>query len=466
MKRVQNGILALMGFALMALIGVAFDATMAVTGLVLATGAVATTRDLKTILGELKQIQTEYKGKAMPQDVGERFEALADEAKQIQDEGDRERQLKGIEIFMHEVPDPALPAGEQKGAASRDAEIVGYLPLGKAFVESEAFKQFQAAGMPLGGSLPFAVKSLASPGDYFLPITRKQLEGKAVPTVGADVIAPQRLTEVIRTTEMDRLTIRDLLNDSRTGSPSVEYVTMTPPANPAAAPTAESAVKPESTLTLGTATAPVRTIAVHMPVTEQQLQDVPQVEDTINTQLMYELALVEERQIVWGDGTGQNLLGIFSTPNVIAGRAVGGDTLLDRVRRARTDVAVAGNTPNGIAVHPYDWETIQLLKGTDNRYVWVVVSDAGGDRVWGLRVVESIAMQELGAYTTPARRILVGDYTRGATLWDREQAGIAIGYVNDQFIRNQRTIRAEERLAFGVQRPRAFRWIEAQARVV
>lgn len=467
---------ALLGLALMALIGLAFDATMTLTGLALATGAVATTRDLKTILGELKQIQKDHAGRAMPQDVGEKFEALAAEAKQIQDEQDREHQLKGFELFLREVPDPALPdGGEQKGAVSRDAEIVGYLPLGKAFTQSEEFKQFVAQGFPQGGSLPFAVKGLHG-SDRFLALTRPQLkalqdrfEGKAVATIGADVIAPQRIAEVVRGTEMEQLTMRDLLNVSQTNSSSVEYMTQTPAAAPAAAPVAENALKPETTMTLGTATAPVRTLAVHMPVTEQQLQDIPQIEGLIDNELRYELAFVEDTQVTWGDGTGQNLLGIFNTSGVVAGRTVAGDTLIDKIRRAITDVRVARNMPNGIAVHPYDWEVIQLSKGTDNKYIWVVVTDpaTGQNRIWGLTVVESLGMEKptlaVGTNTIYERRILVGDFVRGATLWDRQAASVAVGFVNDQFIRNQRTLRAEERLAFGVKRPKAFRYVVAQA---
>jgi hypothetical protein len=58
---------------------------------------------------------------------------------------------------------------------------------------------------------------------------------------------------------------------------------------------------------------------------------------------------------------------------------------------------------------------------------------------------------------------LVGDYQRGATLWDRERSSISVGFINDQFIRNQRTILAEARAAFGVRRPGAFRKHETQA---
>jgi HK97 family phage major capsid protein len=80
-------------------------------------------------------------------------------------------------------------------------------------------------------------------------------------------------------------------------------------------------------------------------------------------------------------------------------------------------------------------------------------------------VVETIAAREPGSYTTNERRLIVGDFRRGAKLWDRQQKAVQIGWINDQFTRNQRTIRVEERVAFGVRRPAAFRYRITQARV-
>lgn len=463
---------------LVVMLGLALHFTGADPGYALAfptlTGKPA---QLQTLLTELKAAQEKYAGKEIPQAEGEALEAKAKEAEALQAEIDKElkntQRIEGIERTLAraaEIPEPVLPKGSK---GTDEQEVVGYLSLGSAFVRSPEFKQFLEAGMPReAGSAPVRVKSIAGGREQFIPLDRKALaalrESKAVATIGADVIQPDRIADVVRDTEMELLTIRSLLNVQPTDSNSIEYVTFTPAAAPAAAPVAESAVKPETTMTLGTATAPVRTLAVHMPVTEQQLQDLPQVQGIIDTELRYEIAFVEDEQVTWGDGVGQNLLGIFNTPGVIAGRTVGGDTLLDKIRRAITDVRVARNAPNGLAVHPYDMEALQLLKGTDNTYVWVIVTDAatGQMRVWGLQAVESLGMEKPEVATTPERRVLVGDFIRGATLWDRMQAAVAVGYVNDQFIRNQRTIRAEERVAFGVKRPKAFRYIVAQATVV
>jgi hypothetical protein len=44
----------------------------------------------------------------------------------------------------------------------------------------------------------------------------------------------------------------------------------------------------------------------------------------------------------------------------------------------------------------------------------------------------------------------------GATLFDREEAAVRVGLIDDQFVRNMQTILAELRVAFAVWRPNAF----------
>ena len=160
--------------------------------------------------------------------------------------------------------------------------------------------------------------------------------------------------------------------------------------------------------------------------------------------------------MIYGSGAGQNFGGITNDSDVTVGRTASGDTLLDKIRIARTDVTVNGYTPNAAVMHPIDWETLELLKGTDDHYIWAVVRDELSPRVWGLRVVETVAAEENAGNATEERNIIVGDFVRGATLWDRQQATVAVGWKDDDFIKNLRTIRAELRAAFAVRRPKAF----------
>lgn len=412
------------------------------------------TRDLKTILKELKLLQDEYKGKPMPTDIGETFEALAAEAKAIQDEADRRKRLESFERFAREIPDRTMPEGPQEKSQS-GRERAGLITLGQAFVGSDAYKQYLASGMPQAPGARYAVKDVHR---GVVEVTREMLERKEI-TIEDGVIRAERDTEIFRDDE-EELTIRSLVQVNQTGSNLIDYLRYE--YTRGAAPTAERAEKPQAAAAADVESTPVRTIAVWVPVTEQQIQDAPQLVGIIQGDLRWDLQVTEEEQMLWGDGTGENLLGIMETPGVDEARAEADDTLIDRVRRAFTDIRVGTRgraRPDGVLVHPYDWEEIVLEKGSDQRYVWAVVQDAEGLRIWGTRVVETVAAEHP---ETGQRVILPGAYRRSATLWDRQQAAVAFGWINDQFITNQRTIRAEERVAFAVRRPAGFRYIETQ----
>ena len=51
---------------------------------------------------------------------------------------------------------------------------------------------------------------------------------------------------------------------------------------------------------------------------------------------------------------------------------------------------------------------------------------------------------------------LVGAFRMGATLWDREQTQVIIGFVNDDLVKNRFTLLCELRCALTCFRPKAF----------
>jgi HK97 family phage major capsid protein len=70
---------------------------------------------------------------------------------------------------------------------------------------------------------------------------------------------------------------------------------------------------------------------------------------------------------------------------------------------------------------------------------------------WGLRRIVNEHM--------PQGQALVGD-GRQAQIWDRMSARVEVGLVNDQFIRNMRTVRAEKSVGLAVYRPAAFALVD------
>lgn len=438
--------------------------------------------DLSKILGELETFekrQAEEPDKITQTDA-EAADTKVEEAKALQDEIEsfdnrrkaRQKVLeKGRLPTESIVPDDNQPGNETKdeksmfGRRKNGERVAGYMRLGDYVVASKGMQEYQRAGRPKSvfaltetGSL-LQVKGERQP---LVPMTKSELEAimesKAVPTIGTDpvVIEPTLVPEIVRVTEHDRLQLRDVLNISQTGSDAVKYTRLVSYTR-AAATVANSAQKPESAMSLDAVTEAVRTIAVWMPVEEQQLADYPQLSGLINNELLYDVDKHVEELVVWGDGAGENFLGICNDPDVLACRTEGGDTLIDIARRGITDVRRAGYEPNGIVVDPLDWEDIVLEKGSDNRYVWVVVTEGATQRLWAVPVIETVAMEDFQGNATEERRLIVGDFRRGATLWDRQRSTISVGFINDQFIRNQRTILAELRAAFGVLRPGAFR---------
>lgn len=263
-----------------------------------------------------------------------------------------------------------------------------------------------------------------------------------------DLIVPQRNPGIIR--QPDRaMTIRNLLTVGRTTSNSIEFVQETGFTN-SAAPVAEGALKPESSLEFNLQTTPVRTIAHWIQASKQILQDVPALQSYIDTRMRFGLEIEEENQILSGDGTGQNLLGLIpqSTP-YDTGRTRPGDTRIDIVRRAMTQVRLAEYRADAIVLHPSDWEEIELTKTNDGAYIWANPRGLLGPTLWGLPVIDTTAVEE--------GEFLVGNFQMAAMLWDREDAVVDISTEDrDNFVKNMVTIRAEERVALEVSRPEAL----------
>lgn len=307
--------------------------------------------------------------------------------------------------------------------------------LGQHFVNSDLFKTWQAAGNGRAKTFSLDIKNAVT--------ERGSGEGAA-----GEIIIPQRVAGWVY--PADRLlTIRDLLPKGRTTSNAIEFVQETGFTN-SAAPVAEGAQKPESSLEFTMRTAPVRTIAHWLQASKQVLDDIPQLESYINTRLTYGLKLVEEEQLLAGDGTGQNLLGLIpqATPFDKSRRKVG-DTRIDIVRRAMTQLRLSQYQPDAVVLHPTDWEDIELQKNTQGSYIWANPRGLLGPTLWGLPVVESTSL-------APGE-FLVGAFKIAAQIWDRDDVTVDVSLEDrDNFIKNMVTIRVEERLALVVYRPESF----------
>ncbi|MBU0523495.1 MULTISPECIES: phage major capsid protein [unclassified Pseudomonas] len=262
-------------------------------------------------------------------------------------------------------------------------------------------------------------------------------------------IQPTRVAGIITDPER-QFTIRDLIMPGRTGSNAVEFVQETGFQNMAAPQAGEGALKAQSDLSFGMVTTTVKTIAHWFKASKQVLSDIPLLQSYINGRAIYGLKYKEEEQILAGDGTGQNLLGLIpqaTTFNEALRKA--GDTKIDTLRRAILQVRVAEYRASAIALNPVDWADIELTKDSTGSYIWVNVQEGGVQRLWKLPVVDSNAV--------PEGEFLVGAMNIAAQVFDREDAAVEVSTEDgDNFRTNMVTIRAEERLALAVYRPESF----------
>lgn len=209
-------------------------------------------------------------------------------------------------------------------------------------------------------------------------------------------------------------------------------------------------LKPRSELTITPITYPVATIAHVMYAHRNTLADEPRMRDIIDTDLVDGVKLVEDFQLLYGDGIGDNLTGLINTPGIQTYPGLSSDPRTAQIRRAITRGILAFFPPTGIVLHPLDWEDLELETDNTGAYRLVMNVAVGAEkRLWRLNVVDTVAINE-GQY-------LLGAFGSGAKVYDREQVNLAISTENrDMFERNAITIRAEERLALVVDRPESF----------
>lgn len=367
----------------------------------------------------------------------------------------RERIMKGLERYTK----PANGA-QRPSPTPDDMQKKQILSPGDQFLLDRGYRELKQQGVFNSqlAKVQFAVN--LEDGTSLVRYSRAAAKQQKtlVYSGGSDIVDPQRVPGVVEILQRE-LSFMDLIGTIQTESDTVEYVREDTFTNNAAAvaeasaTTGTSGTKAESALVYSVQTSAVRTIAHWIPVTNRMLSDAPAIRGLINGRLLLGLDLVLESQMVTGDGTGENLTGILNTAGINI-QGIGTDNALDAIFKARTQIRVNGHArPNAVALHPNDWESIRLTRenvasATLGGYLMGPPSQVGPMTLWGLPVVESEAVTENTG--------LIGDFAMGCSLFDREQAAIRVGTIDDQFVRNMQTILAELRAAFVVWRPTAF----------
>ena len=298
---------------------------------------------------------------------------------------------------------------------------------GQIFTESEAYSNF--------------VKNGQSQSDMvFIPRESKSL----VSSVDANTVLMRPFAQMSQT-GTPATSLRNLLAVEGTTNNAIDYIEETGFTNNAAI-VSEGQLKPESDMTFESRSALVKTIAHWIPITVQVANDLPSLQSYINSKLIYGLNVTEEAQILYGDGTGDNIQGIMTHADIQdAGIRDTNDNMIDHLKRAINMVLNAGYPASGIVLHPNDALEMELSKGTDGHYLVSSLSER-------LNVPVAISMGMVEG------EFLVGAFNGlGAKLFEREGYHVKVSESHaDFFIRNQLALRGEGRIALPIYRPDAF----------
>lgn len=378
-------------------------------------------QEFKKQVDHVKGIAEEFKGKAAADDK------IAEGAKQTADEA----------IVKLNEAKARLDELEQKMARRPHEGREEVKSLGRQFVDSDSYKSLTGSAGQRGKA------------NLEIKATITSATTDAAGSAG-DLVQATRLPGIVGAPER-KLTIRDLLMQGRMDGNSLEFVQETGFTN-SAAPIAEGALKPQSDIKFYLKSTTAKVIAHYMKASRQILDDASQLQSYIDGRLRYGLAFKEEQQILNGDGTGQNLLGIVPQATAYvrpAGVTTTAESKLDTLRFAMLQAILAEYPASGHVLNPIDWAAIETLKDTSGQYI--IGNPQGGlnPTLWGLPVAETQAIA--------SGKFLTGAFSMGAQIFDRWASRVEVATENaDDFVKNLVTILAEERLALAVYRPEAF----------
>ncbi|UWQ16150.1 phage major capsid protein [Jannaschia sp. M317] len=338
---------------------------------------------------------------------------------------------------LNEVVEQVATLGQKMARAQgHEAAAARAKTLGLQFVDSDQGKELLEKGGDFRGKASLHMKA-----------TITSATTDAAGSAG-DAVDATRLPGIITPPDR-RLTIRDLIMPGQMDGSALEYVRETGFTNNAA-PVAEGAAKPQSDIQLELVSTSAKVIAHYAKASRQILDDAAMLRTYIDGRLRYGLAYKEELQLLNGDGTGQNLLGIVPQATAFSAAFVpDAANILDTLRLAQLQAVLAEYPATGHVLNPIDWSKLEMLKDNDGNYIIGQPQGNAAPSMWGLPVVATQAMA--------AGKFLTGAFQLGAQVFDRWQARIEVATENeDDFVKNLVTILCEERLALAVYRPEAF----------
>ena len=203
--------------------------------------------------------------------------------------------------------------------------------------------------------------------------------------------------------------------------------------------TGESATKAKVLYTWEDAVANKETVAGYVPVSKDSLLDYDELLAIIEHDLRQDVDDNEDDKYLTGNNNS-GIIGVLNTVGIQSFTTHMGGLYWEAIRMMRTEcMENARAIPTHVCMHPDIKQAIDLYKTTQGFYQNI------GDNFWGMVPVEDFNCSGILVYDAYAARKRP---IRGTS--------VEVGYVNDQFIKNELSILAERTSCLQVVRPNAF----------
>jgi len=200
----------------------------------------------------------------------------------------------------------------------------------------------------------------------------------------------------------------------------------------------------------------VEKLGTFMRITEEMLNDTPQLTAYLSARVPNKVLSVEDNQILNGTGASNQLDGFFTAGNSAAfnattagfADAVEAANEYDVLVAAMNQLNLSNYSASTILLNPTDLHKIVLLKSTANEYLRQQIYSGLQPTIMGIPVTVNTAVT--------AGEFLVGDLGQASQLWIRENLAVEFSREDSTNFRDYFvTVRVQERLAHSVYQPNA-----------
>jgi len=347
----------------------------------------------------------------------EKLQQINEELKDLNDDLTELRELeKGSTLAAKAYSPETSPAPEKKEAAPIKS-------IGEMFIESKASEHRH-----ISAKVDINLKTLFQTSAGWDP------EATRISRVELYPLRPLSVVDYIPMGTTDKDTIKYMKETTFTNN---------------AAEAAAGGTYGEAAIALTETSDEVEKIATWLPVTDEQLEDVPGITSYLDQRLTYMVKARLDGQILEGDGSTPNLLGTLNL-NSIQSQAKGTDPTPDAIYKAFTLVRATGFAePTVLFINPTDWQAIRLLRTADGIYIFGNPQDPGSDQIWGKPVVQTTAVT--------VNTAICGDYQMYSMLFMKRGIEFQVTNAHDDFfIKGKQAVRADMRCAMVHFRDTAF----------